>query len=410
MSTTQPATTTTITTVPDITFYDELHISYIESLRSKLDSPTSYEGAVTEHLRMSGIYWSLTALSLLCDPPKVDALMGLSTPLPSEPSDTTKPTLGTIVDWVFSCYDATTGGFGGNVHQDAHLLYTLSAVQILLLADALSDPRLDVDKTASFVSSLQLPDGSFVGNSWGEVDTRFSYCALSTLSILGRLGNGEGDERGEGVVDVGKAAEYVIKCQNFDGGFGSCPGAESHAGQIFCCVGALAIAKSLHLLGEDKAKLLCWWLAERQCDSGGLNGRPEKQADVCYSWWILSSLSILGKVDWINVDKLAGFILKAQDDEDGGIADRPGDMVDVFHTFFGIAGLSLVGYLHKDDDDESESAVRKYRKIDPVYALPSDLVEKFKLKAQVLKSSKEGVMDDRLSNYDIYQPSSETTN
>ena len=36
--------------------------------------------------------------------------------------------------------------------------------------------------------------------------------------------------------------------------------------------------------------------AERQCDSGGLNGRPEKQADVCYSWWILSALSILGKV------------------------------------------------------------------------------------------------------------------
>lgn len=42
--------------------------------------------------------------------------------------------------------------------------------------------------------------------------------------------------------------------------------------------------------------LLGWWLCERQCDSGGLNGRPEKQADVCYSWWILSALRILGKV------------------------------------------------------------------------------------------------------------------
>lgn len=44
------------------------------------------------------------------------------------------------------------------------------------------------------------------------------------------------------------------------------------------------------------AGLLGWWLCERQCDSGGLNGRPEKQADVCYSWWILSALKILGKV------------------------------------------------------------------------------------------------------------------
>merc|ERR1711957_1159956 len=107
-------------------------------------------------------------------------------------------------------------------------------------------------------------------------------------------------------------------------------------------------------MGVD-ADLLCWWLGERQCDSGGMGGRPEKQADVCYSWWILSSLSILGKVDWINVDKLAGFILKAQDDEDGGIADRPGD-----------------------------------------------IVEKLNLKGQILPIPKDGVMDDRLHMYDVY--------
>ena len=44
------------------------------------------------------------------------------------------------------------------------------------------------------------------------------------------------------------------------------------------------------------ADLLGWWLCERQVDSGGLNGRPEKQADVCYSWWILSSLAIIGRL------------------------------------------------------------------------------------------------------------------
>lgn len=85
----------------------------------------------------------------------------------------------------------------------------------------------------------------------------------------------------------------INSCCNFDGGFGAVPGAESHAGQIFCCVAALSIGNGLHYINED---LLGWWLCERQCDSGGLNGRPEKQADVCYSWWILSSLSILGRV------------------------------------------------------------------------------------------------------------------
>lgn len=83
-----------------------------------------------------------------------------------------------------------------------------------------------------------------------------------------------------------------FRCRNFDGGFGAVPGAESHAGQIFCCVGALSIGGALDQVDEN---LLGWWLSERQCDSGGLNGRPEKQADVCYSWWILSCLRILGR-------------------------------------------------------------------------------------------------------------------
>ena len=33
---------------------------------------------------------------------------------------------------------------------------------------------------------------------------------------------------------------------------------------------------------------------------------------VCYSWWVLSALSILHKLHWINKDKLINFILEAQ--------------------------------------------------------------------------------------------------
>ena len=156
--------------------------------------------------------------------------------------------------------------------------------------------------------SLQLADGSFQGDEWGEVDTRFSYCALAGLSILGRLSCG-GADAGKQLIDVNAANQFVASCKNFDGGFGCVPGAESHAGQVFCCVAALSIGGALHLIDHE---LLGWWLAERQCDSGGLNGRPEKQADVCYSWWILSALSILGKVEWINTSRLANFILECQ--------------------------------------------------------------------------------------------------
>lgn len=143
------------------------------------------------------------------------------------------------------------------------------------------------------------------------------------------------------MVDVDKAVSHIQACANFDGGFGRSPGAETHAGQIFTCLGALTIARRLDIVDRDR---LAAWLSERQLPNGGLNGRPEKLEDVCYSWWVLSSISMLGKIHWINADKLIKFILKCQDPEQGGIADRPGDMVDVFHTVFGVAGLSLLGY------------------------------------------------------------------
>lgn len=372
---------TKTTTVP---FYRGRHLSYIQNLVHKLDRKDSYEGAVTEHLRMSGVYWTYAALSLLVeDPIQADRMLGVTNKATNEKDHHADATTISIVDWVLQCYDSSTGGFGGNLGHDGHLLYTLSALQILVMAEY-DLVQLPVDDIAKFIAVLQQADGSFAGDEWGEIDTRFSYCALSALSLL------KGNEM-HTVVDVPKAVEYIVSCQNLDGGFGSCQGAESHAAQVFCCVGALSIAKSLHVL--KRPDLLGWWLAERQVDSGGLNGRPEKQADVCYSWWILSVLTIIGRVDWISRDKLAGFIAKAQDPDDGGIADRPEDMPDIFHTFFGIAGLSLLGKLPKS-----------YRMIDPVYALPVDVVERCGLEAQVILHENEALDDNRLSRYDVLKP------
>lgn len=152
-----------------------------------------------------------------------------------------------------------------------------------------------------------------------------------------------------------KAVRHLELCRNFDGGFGVCPGAESHAAQIFPCLSALTIAQRLDLVDKDR---LGAWLSERQLGNGGLNGRPEKLEDVCYSWWVLSSLAMIDRLHWIDAAKLSSFILRCQasavdgprcmadhlqDPIEGGISDRPGDMVDVFHTVFGLAGLSLLG-------------------------------------------------------------------
>lgn len=105
--------------------------------------------------------------------------------------------------------------FGGNIDHDPHILYTLSAIQIMALCNRM-DALGDVDKIARYVSSLQKPDGSFVGDIWGELDTRFSYCALSALALLDRLN--------PAYVNIPAAIEYIARCRNFDGGFGTVPG------------------------------------------------------------------------------------------------------------------------------------------------------------------------------------------
>ncbi|WMV57778.1 hypothetical protein MTR67_051163 [Solanum verrucosum] len=194
------------------------------------------------------------------------------------------------------------------------------------------------------IAGLQNEDISFSGDMWGEVDTRFSYIAICSLALLRQLDK----------IDVGKAVKYIVSCKNVDGGFGCTPGAESHAGQIFCCVGALAITGSMHHVDKD---LLGWWLCERQVKPGGLNGRPEKLPDVLYS------LIMIDRVHWIDKEKLAKIILDCQDTEKGGISDRPDDAVDVFHTYFGVAGLSLLEY-------------SGLKPIDPAYALPVSVVNK----------------------------------
>ena len=245
---------------------------------------------------MNGIYWAVTALDILGH---LDAL-----------------NRSNVIQFVLSCHHSN-GGFGGAPQHDPHLLPTVSAIQILATYNAL-DKLPDKKKTIQYISSLQVDDGSFEGDAWGEKDSRFVYAAILALALLGALD----------VVDIDKAVGYILKCRNFDGGFGTVPGAESHSGQskleirvfltlhthsinrlVFCCVNALAIVDRLHLVDDEK---LGWWLAERQLKNGGLNGRPEKLEDVCYSWWVMSSLSTLGKIHWIDREKLVEFVLSAQ--------------------------------------------------------------------------------------------------
>ena len=78
-----------------------------------------------------------------------------------------------IMDFVKECWHPDGGGFGPHPGHDPHLLYTLSAVQVAAIYDSIDD--LDVDGIVAYIRGLQQDDGSFFGDAWGEVDTRFSF-------------------------------------------------------------------------------------------------------------------------------------------------------------------------------------------------------------------------------------------
>ena len=151
------------TPVKDITIKDDApsellldkHSDYLVSYSSR---KKDYEYVVTEYLRMSGVYWTITALALAKQPDRLGK--------------------NEIIDFVKSCQHSG-GGFGASLHHDPHLLYTLSAVQILVTYDALD--QVNVDKIVEFIASFQQNDGSFFGDIYGEVDTRFSFCAIAAL-------------------------------------------------------------------------------------------------------------------------------------------------------------------------------------------------------------------------------------
>ncbi|KAJ1856718.1 Rab geranylgeranyltransferase [Coemansia sp. RSA 1822] len=304
------------------------HVEFIQNLDKKQDR---LEYWMTEHLRVSGIYWGLVVLFLLRRPHALDHEQ--------------------IISYVLSCQNAD-GGFGGHTNHDSHLLYTMSSVQILAMLNALD--RVDGLRVTKYVLSLQTksPMTTVCGDKWGEHDTRFAFIALAILSFFNT----------QDQLDVSGVVEYVRGAMNYDGGFGSKPGGESHAAQVYTSVAALALAGRLDIVDRDR---LSSWLAERQLPCGGLNGRPQKLEDVCYAWWVGSALDILQRRHWIQASKLASFVLSAQD-EKGGIADRPGDVADVYHTCFGIAGLALVRYPGLEE-------------VDPVYCMPRSVVEQLGL-------------------------------
>ena len=231
-----------------------------------------------------------------------------------------------------------------HICQHVHIAMTYTALCTLsTLGDDLT--RINVPGIIMALKHLQQSkDGSFTATSNGvgaEYDLRFVYCACCISYILG-------DWTG---IEVTKCVEYIQSCQSYDGSFGLVPMQEGHGGSTFCAVASLVLMNKLDVVLDSgwRCRLIKWCVSRQQASAapghptGGMQGRPNKLQDTCYSYWIGGTLSLLGQQDLLDTCALSNYVLTCQT-QYGGFSKVFGNAPDLLHSFYSLAWLSLSDY------------------------------------------------------------------
>jgi protein farnesyltransferase subunit beta len=301
----------------------EVHINY---LHRALDRSYGPEFLAFDCIRPWLCFWSLHSLEIL------------KAPLSQDLIDSFTHTIGLY-------QNKAEGGFGGKPGIIPHLACTYASISCLCILGT-GYELVDTVALYSFLKKMKRPDGGFNLYENGEHDHRGVYCAL----VCGYLCNILDEELTD------KCEEYILSCQNWQGGFGSRSShCEAHAGYTFCATASLAILAKYHSkkdfsFGGDKTLLLEYCKGLQDDFTGGFAGRVNKLVDGCYSFWVPGVLKMLEPFDdAFDTAALEKFILNVcQNSATGGFRDKPGKKEDLYHTCYCLSGLSLLSHRSLD--------------------------------------------------------------
>jgi geranylgeranyl transferase type-1 subunit beta len=210
--------------------------------------------------------------------------------------------------------------------------------------------RLNRNAILKYVGKCQRENGSFAPQyhesigPFGDQDPRYTYLACSIVRVL----NGDSSK----CVNVKRAADFISSLTNYDGGLGDRPGSESHAGLIYCGIAGLANLGALDFVDWNQTYkyLACRQIGETHIgtghwssnDIGAFNGRPNKPADSCYTFWTCASLSILDRLDFVDSKAAVRFLLtECQASITGGFLKARDLLADPLHSYLGLASLAM---------------------------------------------------------------------
>ena len=328
-----------------------------------------------------------------------------------------------IIEWIYGLQTVPTktengfvgGGFKGsnylgrtdegtnNPYDHSHLAMTYVALCTLI---ALGDDLSRVNRTAILdtLKGLQKEDGSFeavssnyvngsdVKESDDDCDLRFMYTAICIWYILA---DDSPNNRSETLIEqnvhtscinIEAATNYILSCVTYEGSIGLTPGREGHGGSTFCGIASLYLMGVLDDIMQRPERIgwksdLIKWCVMRQYslpvpdgttvnngydendNAAGMQGRPNKLEDTCYSYWIGGTLHILDAAHLLDGWALREYVLKCQSPY-GGFGKVVGAMPDLLHSFYSMAWLSISeeGGCCNDGDQQDSKEVESTTK------------------------------------------------
>ncbi|KAM0278993.1 hypothetical protein ACHAQH_004861 [Verticillium albo-atrum] len=352
----------------------EAHAKYLHKQLGKLPAPY----LIADASRPWFLFWSLNGLALLGEDVSIYRQQ--------------------LIDTARSMQNPS-GGFGGGHGQTSHL--ATSFAMILSIAIVGGEELYEVvDRKAmwKWLCSLKQPDGGVQMAYGGEVDVRGAYCTTVIAGLLNMPLELSPDSPaytpdGKTTLFTG-LADYVRRCQTFEGGLGGKPDTEAHGAYTFCALGCLAILDAPHRIIPkylDVPRLISWLSSRQYAPEGGFSGRTNKLVDGCYSHWVggcwplidaaLNGASDLddtvgdsdeGKVpadnertsdahkndnEWFSREGLIRYILCCAQDQSkrGGLRDKPSRPSDAYHSCYVLSGLTSAQHnwdmTYVDEDD-----------------------------------------------------------
>mmetsp|Transcript_37008 Transcript_37008/g.64822 ORF Transcript_37008/g.64822 Transcript_37008/m.64822 type:complete len:510 (-) Transcript_37008:70-1599(-) len=300
--------------------------------------------------------------------------------------------------YVAICTLLTLGDDLSRLHKLA-ILQTLKSLQkedgsfVAISSNNCNNNKATTSSSSAATEQQQHTHQPTVEKEDDDCDLRFMYLALATWHLLTDPPNNDKNNNNDhdSIINIQSATSYILSCISYDGSIGLTPGREGHGGSAFCGIA------SLHLMGvlpqvmarDDlrgwKEDILRWCvmrqssLPKRKTDDGdeddgnvshnngyyeednnaGMQGRPNKLQDTCYSYWIGGAMHILAESHLLDGWALREYVLLCQSPY-GGFGKVVGVMPDLLHSFYSLSWLALSKeqgcceeeYDENDDDGE----------------------------------------------------------